>query len=121
MPVAVVVIVTVVKIAVMVVVPAMVVVDAAPLTRPIAGEESLAVMMRRDPMCSLIRRPRPVTLVPFIVISYRIPVAPHPDKLRRRLRWQRVNHARWWRRSDQHSNRHLRPGSPGAAQNCRGN
>jgi len=77
---------------------------------PVACKIPLAIMVRRNPNGSCIRRPSPVTLMPFVMVSDRIPIAFHPDKIWFWLRGMNV-HDRWrWRwRSDLDSNRNLRP------------
>ena len=116
MPVAVVVIIAImfvfiviVKIPVMIMVPMMVVFNWPALPGPVTHKVPVAIVVRHDPNCSCIWRLSPITLMPFVMMSHRIPIAFHPYKTRPRLRRLNVHYARWWGRSDFDSNRNLRP------------
>jgi hypothetical protein len=66
-------------------------------------------MMWRNPIGSFVGRPSPVTLMPFVVISHRVPVAFHPYEIWLRLRGLNVHDCRRRRwRSDHDSKRDLR-------------
>jgi hypothetical protein len=93
--------VSVVEIAVMIVVPTMIVFDPASFSGPVTRKEPFAVVMRNHPIGSLIRGACPVPLMPFVVMSHRIPIAFHPYELWCRCWWRRnVNHTRRWWRAD---------------------
>jgi hypothetical protein len=65
-------------------------------------------VMRRYPIGSLIRRPSPIALMPFVMPSYWIPIPYHPCELRSWRRGLNVNHTgrRWCTNCD--ANRNLR-------------
>src|SRR5579872_7319958 len=69
-------------IAVVVAIKVVIVFAAAVIAVPIAIEEALAVMVRSHPAGADIRRPGPISGMPFIVPAYGIPVACHPDEPR---------------------------------------
>lgn len=106
-----VIIVVVAEVTIMTAVPVVIVVDAASLSRPVAGEEALPIMAGCDPICPGIRRARPIAFMPSVVISHRIPIALDPNefRIRRRRRFD-VYSTRRWRRADQDPDRHLRFG-----------
>ena len=113
-----VVVVSVMEIAVMIVVPTMIVLDPASGSGPVTCKKPLPVVMRSNPMRSLIGRSSPVTLMPFVVISNRIPVAFDPCKRRVGLGWRRNINPRWRRRCDQDSDRDLRPNRRHTSEHC---
>ena len=78
-------------------VPAMVVVEAASVTIPIAGEETVSIMMRHYPARARIGRKRPVAVMPSIAPVNRIPVAFDPNVIGSRPPRQHTNNARWRR------------------------
>jgi hypothetical protein len=82
----VVVVVPAVAIAVFVFVPAVVVLEAAAVSVPIAREVLLAVVVWRDPVRARVRRAGPVAGVPLVVLAVRVPIALHPDEVRPRAR-----------------------------------
>ena len=61
-----------------VMIPAMIVRNPAALSFPIALEKTFAIMMRRNPMRARIGCPSPISRMPFVVVSYRVPVARDP-------------------------------------------
>jgi len=90
-------------------VPAMIVVEAAMRTIPIACVETFAVVAGADPAGAFIRRTRPVAAVPNVVATDRIPIALDPAVFgfgTGANRAHRVD-ARWRRRSDLNANRYL--------------
>ena len=85
----------------------MVVLAAAVLAVPIALKESLSVMMGRHPMCSRIGRPAPISVVPSISVSNRIPVAIDPRITGAGTGGNNSYDPRRRRRSNPHSDRNL--------------
>jgi hypothetical protein len=86
------------KIAVVVAVRMMIVLHPASLTLPIASEIPLAIVVRRHPASSPIRRASPISFMPLVVAADWIPIAVHPDKIGTRGYWPNANHARrGWR------------------------
>ena len=79
-------------------IPMVIVLKTAMIAFPIPYKKLSTVMMRCNPTSAHIRRPSPVTLVPFIMPSNRIPIAIDPDEIRARGRWKNANHAGRWRR-----------------------
>jgi len=66
------------EVPIMVAVPSVIVLESTPAAVPVAVIEQSAFITRPDPTRALIRRPAPVTLVPSIVVPYRIPIPVHP-------------------------------------------
>jgi len=103
--------VVVVKISVTIMIPMMVVFNSTVLPGPVTRKIPLAIVAWGNPIGSYIGRPSPVTLMPFVMVSHRIPIAFHPHtirlRLRRRLNIEYGGGRRW--RSDRDSNRDLRP------------
>src|ERR1700747_2641599 len=62
-------------------IPVMVVVDVAARAIPIARIEATAFMARSNPARSSVGRASPVTFMPAIVASDRVPVAANPHKV----------------------------------------
>jgi hypothetical protein len=81
-------------------IPMVIVLKTAAIPIPKPYKVLSAVMMRRNPTGAHVRRLCPVTIVPFIVPSDRIPIALDPNEFRARCRRKNVNHARSRRRSD---------------------
>jgi hypothetical protein len=96
------------KIAVMVTIAVVVMTDLAMIAIPVTGEVLLPVMVRLHPMCACIGRTRPVSLMPFIMAPYRIPVATHPYVAFARASRLNMNDANRRRRPDSDSRRKLR-------------
>ena len=71
-------------IAVVVTIPSVVVLDPTVVTVPITREVLLPVVVRTYPVSARIWGSRPVARVPFVMVSYRIPVAINPDEVRTR-------------------------------------
>lgn len=79
-------------------VPPVIVLEPAAVPFPISREKLLPIVMRTDPSSARIGRPGPVSFMPAIVASHRIPVAFDPYKFRSRAWGQRViNPGRRWR------------------------
>ena len=55
--------------------PGMFTVYTAVFSIPIAGEESLSVVMWYDPASAGIGCPTPISVMPFVMVPHRIPVA----------------------------------------------
>jgi len=71
-----------VAVPVLVPIPMVIVLKTATIPIPKPYKKLSPVMMRRNPTSAPVRRPSPVTLVPFVVPSYRIPIPLHPQELR---------------------------------------
>jgi hypothetical protein len=109
-PVAVIVFSVFVKIPVTIMIPMMVVFNSTVLPGPVTRKVLFAIMVWRDPIGSNIGGPSPVALMPFVMVSRRIPIAFHPYEIRLRLRRLNIHgYGRWRWRSDLDSNRNLRP------------
>jgi len=91
-------------VSVVVSVPVVVVFKAPAVPVPIADKIPILVIVRPNPAGAHIRRHRPITRVPSVVPSLRIPIALYPNKLRSGTRRKHRDHARRWRRSDLDSN-----------------
>jgi hypothetical protein len=81
-------------------IPMVIVLKTATIPFPIPYKILPFVMMRRNPTRAPVRRSCPVSLVPFVVPSYGIPIALNPDEIRVRGRWKNANHTRGRRRPD---------------------
>jgi hypothetical protein len=88
-------------------VPAMVVPDLAAIAFPVSFIESLSIVARRHPMRTGIGRTGPVSLVPLIVVTHRIPVAPNPGIPGAGASGLHSLYACRWRGADSHSDRKL--------------
>ena len=85
-------------------VPPMVMCPAAAPPFPVALEEALTIMMRRDPDRAGVRWAGPIARVPLVMVSHWIPVTRHPNPFwagRGRLHH---DHPRGRRRSNSHAN-----------------
>jgi hypothetical protein len=86
-------------------IPTVVVLKTATLAVPVSGKKAFSIMMRTDPMCPTIGRSGPITGVPFVVTSSRIPIAVYPDEFGS---WARRNsihpYRRRWTYPDSHGN-----------------
>ena len=69
------------KVALAVAVPTMIVLPPSAITLPIALEEALSIMAWRHPARRRIGRTSPITVVPLVMISDRVPVAVDPVKI----------------------------------------
>ena len=100
-------------VSVVVSVPVVIVFKPAAIALPIANKIPILVIVRPNPASARIRRHRPITRVPSVVPSLRIPIALYPHKLGTRTRWKHGDHARRWRRSDLDSDGDLSARCPG--------
>ena len=98
------VIVEAVMVPIAVMVPPMIVFELAAVSVPIPGKELRSIVTRPNPASAFIRRPRPVSLMPTIVASYRIPITVDPGVARPGADGHDTNHARWRRWTDSDSN-----------------
>jgi hypothetical protein len=99
-----------------VVVPTVIVFQTPAITIPVTREKGPAVMPRRDPTGSFVRRSSPVAFVPPVPASDWVPIAFYPHKS---LCWSHGpdaydSRSRW--RTDLHRNRHLSAQRPDAGQ-----
>jgi hypothetical protein len=60
-------------------VPAVIMIEAAMLSFPVAVIVSATLPARSDPHCTAVRRKCPITAVPNVAAVYHVPVAVHPD------------------------------------------
>ena len=74
-------------------VPLMVMLKLAAISVPIPSVEHPSVVARLHPTGILVRRPSPVTLMPRVTLSYRVPITLEPHELWTWLSWQHTNHA----------------------------
>jgi hypothetical protein len=97
----------VVKIAIMTAIPFVIVFDAAMATIPIAREKLLTIVMRADPVGTLVRRTRPVTFMPAIMPADGIPISVNPGKTRSGRSGMHGHNSRRRRRSEVDANANL--------------
>jgi hypothetical protein len=83
-----------------VVIPTMVVLHAAAFTLPISGEIAPSVISGRNPSRGRIRHAGPITAVPLIVVSNRIPITVDPIEIRAGADRTRTNHPQRWGRAN---------------------
>src|SRR4051794_480570 len=81
-------------------IPMVVVLPVSRIAVPIPGEVAASLVSRGDPAGRMVRRAGPITGVPLIVVSPRIPVALDPDKPWAGMRWQNPNYAQRRRCTD---------------------
>ena len=105
-----------IPIVITVVVPAVVVGQLAALPFPIAGKILLAIMMRFHPTRAGIRRTGPISVVPFVVVAHRVPIAAYPGIICARTSWLHSENPHWWRGADSHSDGELSESRPGCQQ-----
>jgi hypothetical protein len=93
-------------VAVPVVIPVVIVLNPAVISLPVAFKKKAAVVMRRNPTSAGVWCPRPISVMPFVVISYGIPVALDPQEIGPWVSWRNPHHAgrRWWSDSDSYRN-----------------
>ena len=79
-------------------IPVMVVLHAAALAVPVSDEVAPSVVAGSNPSRSRVRHSRPITVMPFVVISDRVPVAVDPSIIGAGTDRTDAQHAgRWWR------------------------
>jgi hypothetical protein len=88
-------------------IPMMVVVKVAARAVPIAGIETAAIVARSNPTSASVRGTAPITFVPAIVSTHRIPIAFDPHEIGRRLRGHDDDGSRGWWRADLNANGNL--------------
>src|SRR5450432_1289013 len=98
-------------------VPLVIVGPAAVIAFPVAFDEALAIVARDHPDGAGVRWSSPVTVMPFVTVSNRIPVAVHPDESRAGSSGPDPNHPWRRRRADPNADRNL--GEGGASGNER--
>ena len=88
-------------------IPMMIVLAATAIAFPIAFVEALAIMTGHHPHSTRIGRARPVSVMPPVMVAYRIPVAVHPNEPRSRSHRPDPYDStrRWW--ADGDTNRYL--------------
>jgi hypothetical protein len=94
-------------IAVTVVVPMMIVGTPAVIAFPVAFKKALSIVVRRHPIRAGIWRTGPITVMPFVMPSDRIPVALDPHKTGAGDWWPNTNDAWGRRRPNGHTNGYL--------------
>jgi hypothetical protein len=91
-----------------VLVPLVIVINMAAISVPVPGVKLLSIVVRSDPSSPLIWRPCPITVMPLIVISDRVPIAVYIRVTGTRTPGHHVNHTGTWRRTDSNAERDLR-------------
>jgi hypothetical protein len=94
----------IVEVAVSLVIRMVIVLNTAAVSLPIPRIEPFAVVAGRNPASPLVGWPRPIALMPVVVLSYRIPVTCHPHALWSRLCGYNQCHSRWWWHPNYNSN-----------------
>jgi hypothetical protein len=105
-----------VAVAIRAAVPTVVMIEAAVVSVPITGIILAAIVPRPNPAGSFIRRARPITFVPSVVVSDRIPITVDPNETVARRPRNHTHDAWRRRRPDADSNGNLGPGGYGTSQ-----
>jgi hypothetical protein len=108
-----------VAVAIPAVVPTVVMIETAVVSVPVADVILAAFVSRPNPARSCIRRTRPIAIMPFIVVSDRIPIAVDPNEIGARGARNDTHDARRRRRADTDSNGNLGPGGRRTSQQNR--
>jgi hypothetical protein len=85
--------------------PGVIIVDPTAFSFPAAVEEALPVVLRGHPARSWVRGASPITFMPMILVSDRVPVTLYPHEIGLWTRRTRGNHAGRWRWTNSDSNR----------------
>jgi hypothetical protein len=101
------VVVVAILVTVVVLVPMVVVFEAAMVSVPVTRIKLLSIMVGFNPSRAFIRRPRPVAVMPPVVVADRIPVTAYPGVLRARALGFNVNHTGTWWRTNSDTKRNL--------------
>ena len=92
-----------VSVSIVLFVPVVIVVKSAMVSVPVAREELLAVMVRSHPPSALVWGPRPITSMPLVVRSVRIPITVYPNEVRAWTARLNANHPGLRRRANSDS------------------
>jgi hypothetical protein len=93
------------EIAVPIAVPTMIVLEAAVVGVPIPRKELSSLITRPDPGGAGIRWASPISVVPLVVVSDRVPITVHPEVIRSGGTRPAMNDARRRRGPNSHSDR----------------
>ena len=88
-------------------IPPMIVFKTAAIPFPVTSKKLLSVMMRSNPVCTLVWRPGPIPFMPSVVPSDRIPIAFYPKKIGPWTARPDMKDTGRWRRSNSDSERNL--------------
>lgn len=94
--------------AVVIAIPAMVVLHAAAIALPVSGEVAPSLIAGNDPSRATVRRPRPISSVPRVMISDRVPISVDPIKFRAGAHRADAEHTRRRWRANGDSDGYLR-------------
>lgn len=87
-----------IAVAVAIPVPAMIMLEPPVVTIPVAGIKLATLVPGSDPRRAVIWRPGPISSVPPIPMTYRIPIPVYPIIIRVRRNGANTHHAgTWWR------------------------
>ena len=89
------------------VVPVVVMFKPASVPLPVTLVISFSIMMRRHPPCAVVGWSSPITVVPLVMPSDRIPITVYPYVLRAWSWRLNTDHTGWRRRANLDSNRDL--------------
>src|ERR1700746_2186087 len=90
-----------------VVVRVVVVLHMAAISFPVTRIVPFAIVVRSKPASPLVGLSSPITCMPLIMISYRIPITLYPHELRSWPFWHSHNHSGWRWRGNHDSNGNL--------------
>src|SRR6476620_6538290 len=74
-----------------------------PVAVPVAFKVEVAIMTRRHPLCAGVGGAGPVSVVPFIVVTHRVPVARYPGIACAGTSRLNSNYTQRWRCADSHA------------------
>jgi hypothetical protein len=104
---AVVVVAVAILVTVVVLVPAVIVFKPAAFSVPVPCIKLLPIVARFHPSSAFIGRPRPVAVMPFVVVADRIPIAAYPGEFRAWACGHDANHTGTRRRTNSDTKRNL--------------
>jgi hypothetical protein len=84
-------------------IPMVIVFKSASISVPVPCIELATVVVGLHPSSTLVGWLRPVTFMPPVMPSYRVPVTVYPGELRAWALWHNTNHAGTWRRANSDS------------------
>jgi hypothetical protein len=97
-------------------VPTVIVLNVAVISIPVTLKILPSIVVGSHPASTFIWRPAPIALMPFVMVSYRIPITVDPYEIRAWSCGLDPNHAGWGRRTNSHSNGKLSAGYGDASQ-----
>lgn len=95
-------------VAIVVVVPVVIVLNTAAISFPVTHIVPFAVVVRSNPVSSIVGRSSPISFMPLVMLSHGIPITLHPHELRSWPLWHNQNRSGWRWRGNRDANGYLR-------------